>query len=118
MDREQLDELVQRERQSRGFLVDVKLIGHRLLKINKHSYQIIMDKYNTFSLKAFRYRYNTVFNKFDYLLGDWSYGQLRLSGFYDVRRRVPQYLKITHLQDYLAEDCNFGALYFLIKKLK
>ena len=117
MDRKQLDELVQRERQSRGALVDVKLIKKNLLSINGRSYQVILDKYNTFDLKSFQYRYNLFFNKFDYLLGDWSYGQLRLTGFYAVKRRVPQYLKISHLQDYLAEYCNFGALYFLVKKI-
>ena len=62
-------------------------------------------------------RYSDVLLKYDYILGDWGYGQLRLKGFFDDRNQKSTYeTKISTLQDYLYEYCNFGCAYFVLKK--
>ena len=70
-----------------------------------------------FNEEALLARYSDVLLKYDYILGDWGYGQLRLKGFFDDRNQKATYeTKISTLQDYLYEYCNFGCAYFVLKK--
>lgn len=60
-------------------------------------------------------RYNEILDKYDYIVGDWGYDQLRLRGFYkDDRRGVSKDQLIGTLEDYLYEYCNFGCAYFVL----
>lgn len=117
MDRSKFADEIAKEKERRHPLVKITQIDDHFLKINDRKYQIVADQYDTFDLKALQDRYNPDLNRFDYLLGDWSYDQLRLTGFYDARRRVPKERKINYLQDYLTEYCNFGTTYFILKRL-
>ena len=63
-------------------------------------------------------RYTEFFEKYDYIVGDLSREALRLRGFYaDHQRKVPVDMRISYLEDYLAEFCNFGCPYFVLKRL-
>ena len=117
MDRKQVEELVEQSRKKRSILAHVQRSSDRQLLVNGHPYDLILDNHSTFNLKAFEYRYNPVYNHFDYILGDWSYGQLRLTGFYGDVRQVPNNLKISYLRDFLMEYCNFGVSYFVLKNV-
>ena len=56
--------------------------------------------------------------KYDFIFGDWGYGQLRLKGFFEDRNSKSTYeTKISTVQDYLYEYCNFGCAYFILKKI-
>ncbi|MBR8658807.1 DUF1027 domain-containing protein [Brevibacillus sp. NL20B1] len=69
--------------------------------------------------EAFKERYSDILDKYDYIVGDWGYGQLRLRGFYDnSNRKVPFEQRIAALDEYLHEFCNFGCPYFVLKKVK
>ncbi len=56
--------------------------------------------------------------RYDYIVGDWGYEQLRLKGFFraDNRRAHPDQ-RIDSLEDYLYEYCNFGCAYFVIERI-
>ncbi|TCS96928.1 YutD family protein [Hazenella coriacea] len=81
-------------------------------------YELLTDQRNGWNQEAFRKRYSEILNKYDYIVGDWGYGQLRLKGFFsdDHTRSTPE-TKISYLQEYLNEFCNFGCAYFVLKKL-
>ena len=50
-------------------------------------------------------------------MGDWGYNQLRLKGFFDDKNQKASFdTKISTLQDYLYEYCNFGCAYFVLRK--
>lgn len=115
MDRKQVDDLVQQARAHRAPLADIKQVSKDKLLINGHPYDLIVDNHHTFDLDAFKYRYNPVYSNHGYILGDWSYDQLRLTGFYDDNCHVADDLKISYLQDFLMEYCNFGVSYFILK---
>lgn len=67
-------------------------------------------------LSALAERYMPLFDIYDYVVGDWSYGQLRLKGFYaDDTPNVPLDKTVTHLPDYLLEFCSFGCEYFVLE---
>lgn len=70
-----------------------------------------------FNEEAFRSRYSDILSKYDYIVGDWGYGQLRLKGFFSDQNQKASYdTKIGTLQEYILEYCNFGCAYFVLKK--
>jgi len=80
-------------------------------------FDILTDYREGFNEEALLARYSDVLLKYDYILGDWGYGQLRLKGFFDDTNQKATYeTKISTLQDYLYEYCNFGCAYFVLKK--
>src|SRR5690625_6050633 len=81
-------------------------------------YEVLKDVKNGFQEKAIMDRYSDILRKYDYIVGDWGYEQLRLKGFYDDRNPKATFdKKINVLEDYLYEYCNFGCAYFVIKKV-
>ncbi|WP_172373119.1 YutD family protein [Sporosarcina jiandibaonis] len=89
-----------------------------MITLENWEYEIIKDFRNGFQEEALLERYSEVLQKYDYILGDWGYGQLRLKGFFDDRNQKATYeTKISTLQDYLYEYCNFGCAHFVLKKV-
>ena len=46
-------------------------------------YEIIKDNRESFNKEEFINRYTDYFSSYDYVVGDYAYGKLRLKGFYD-----------------------------------
>lgn len=83
-----------------------------------NAYSVIHDHKNGWNPEAFRERYSEVLERFDYIVGDWGYSQLRLRGFYkDGHPRATKESTISSLFDYINEYCNFGCAYFVLTKL-
>lgn len=90
-----------------------------VLYINNTCYEIVEQQKQGFNEEAFRERYSEILAKYDYIVGDWGYGQLRLKGFFDDHNQKATYdTKISSLSEYLYEYCNFGCPYFVLKKVK
>ena len=82
-----------------------------------YTYEVIENVRDGFNEESFLARYSDILTKYDYIVGDWGYGQLRLKGFFDDKNQKSTYdTKISTLQDYLFEYCNFGCAYFIVKK--
>ncbi len=89
-----------------------------MITIDRWDYEIITDYREALKEEVVQERYSEILNKYDYILGDWGYGQLRLKGFFDDKNQKATYdTKVSTLQDYLYEYCNFGCAYFIIKKI-
>lgn len=86
--------------------------------IDGHKYQLVENYHEGFQPDKLRERFSPILTKFDYIVGDIGYDQLRLRGFYDDKRKVQPSQKISHLQDYLYEYCNFGCPYFVLKNFE
>ncbi|TMW72481.1 DUF1027 domain-containing protein [Alteribacter natronophilus] len=90
-----------------------------MIRVQGNQYEILEDVKGGFVEEDFKSRYSDVLNKYDYIVGDWGYNQLRLKGFFeDQHRKAPFESKISSLPEYLYEYCNFGCPYFVIKKVK
>ncbi len=88
-----------------------------MIILENWQFDILTDYREGFNEEALLARYSDVLLKYDYILGDWGYGQLRLKGFFDDTNQKATYeTKISTLQDYLYEYCNFGCAYFVLKK--
>jgi uncharacterized protein YutD len=90
-----------------------------LIRTQAGTYEVMEENRDGWNPEAFKERYSDILDKYDYIVGDWGYGQLRLRGFYaDVNRKVPFEQRIAALDEYLHEFCNFGCPYFVLRKVK
>lgn len=96
------------------------MVGDKtLISINNVQYEVMEERNEGFEEEAFKSRYSEILDKYDYIVGDWSYGQLRLKGFFeDNNQRATFETKISSFQEYLYEFCSFGCRYFVLKKIK
>ena len=89
----------------------VHLTGSTTMMIDGHAYTLV-DNYR-------EERYTDILAKYDYIVGDWGFEQLRLHGFYsDNNRYAAPDQVISTLEDYLEEYCNFGCAYFVLEKVQ
>lgn len=89
------------------------------VSINNHLYGLVYNHREGFDLETFQERYSDVLHRYDYIVGDWGFEQLRLRGFFDNdNKRAFADQKIATLQDYLYEYCNFGCRYFVLEKVE
>ena len=94
----------------------VTLLENGQLLIGDKPYGLVYNYREGFDHEALGERFSDVLARYDYIVGDWGYEQLRLKGFFDNdnKRAFPDQ-KIATLQDYLYEYCNFGCAYFILK---
>lgn len=86
--------------------------------VNEKNYEIIEDVKNALDIDALSERLTDYFDEYDYIVGDWAYGKLRLKGFNDKANK--NYSKINayeNVHDYIENYCAYGCKYFIIKKV-
>lgn len=80
-------------------------------------YELVKDYKNGFDLVELTNKYTDFFKDYDYILGDWSYGKLRLKGFCNkdnpIFKDINDYSKI---EDYILNNCAYECRHFIIKK--
>ena len=88
-----------------------------LINIAGKSYELILENKAGWNLEAFRNRYSEVLERYDYIVGDWGYNQLRLKGFFkEGSNKATKETTFAFATDYLNEYCNFGCAYFVLEK--
>ncbi|WP_138418545.1 YutD family protein [Aquibacillus sediminis] len=89
-----------------------------MIEVQGNHYQVIEEEKSGFHVDVFKERYSEILHKYDFIVGDWGYEQLRLKGFYDDQNPKASFdTKISTLDDYLYEYCNFGCAYFVLKRI-
>ncbi|MYL49020.1 DUF1027 domain-containing protein [Halobacillus litoralis] len=90
-----------------------------MIELAGKTYEILEDYQEGFQQEEVEGRFSDILNKYDFIVGDWGYGQLRLKGFYDDQNSKATFdTKISTLEDYLYEYCNFGCSYFVLKRIR
>ncbi len=88
-----------------------------MIHVGGKVYEMILEHKNGWNEEAFKARYSEVLERYDYIMGDWGYNQLRLKGFYkDNNPRATKETEIAGFTDYLHEYCNFGCAYFVLER--
>ncbi len=86
--------------------------------INEKRYEVIENYKNCIDIETVSNLLTDYFDDFDYVLGDYSYGKLRLKGFYeDGSKKSKQYNNIGYYKKYLKDFCASECAYFLIKHI-
>lgn len=119
MNRSKIQEYIDKREEQRQQIYHAEVQNDSHFLLNGHRYELVKNYRNGFSAEQFADRFSMVLAKYDYIVGDWGYDQLRLRGFYaDSRSRVDSQRKIHDLEDYLYEACNFGCPYFVVRNLE
>ena len=87
------------------------------IKLLNQTYSIFRNEKDGFVLEEVEKIITDYFSGFDYILGDWSYGKLRLKGFNS--RRNPNFKPLNDIDkvdDYLKNYCAYGCKYFILAK--
>lgn len=86
--------------------------------INENNYELIKNFREGFELSEVENKLTDYFEDFDYIVGDWAYGKLRLKGFYENGSKKSKPINdIKILDKYLEENCAKNCRYFVIKKI-
>ncbi len=95
----------------------VTIVNETDIQIGEREYRIVKNHRDAFDPERLGERFSEVLARYDYIVGDWGYEQLRLRGFFDTsNRRAAPDQRIDTLEDYLYEYCNFGCAYFVIER--
>lgn len=87
------------------------------ITLENNEYEIIKDYKNGYNKDELTNKYTDYFKDFDYIVGDWAYGKLRLKGFYDKKNKnCKEFNNIYNLDKYLKENCAFDCSYFVAKR--
>ncbi|MBS5777912.1 MAG: YutD family protein [Acholeplasma sp.] len=90
----------------------------KTVTIENNNYELIDDYKNGFEENVFKDKYTDYFDGYDYILGDWAYGKLRLKGF--CERENPLFNKINDynlIENYIKENCAYDCRYFILKRV-
>ena len=87
------------------------------LKIDNKLYKVLKDYGETISTINLEEYITDFYDNYDYIVGDWAYGKLRLKGFYDRNNnKCKQLNNIQLLDKYLKNNCAYNCKYFILKK--
>ncbi|MDT2760399.1 YutD family protein [Enterococcus xiangfangensis] len=114
---EVLDEIVETPAEEKKKGEMVVFIDESNLLIGERQYRLVRNYREGFDAERLGERFSEVLTRYDYIVGDWGYEQLRLKGFFreEDRKSLPEQ-RIDTLEDYLYEYCNFGCAYFVLER--
>ncbi|XEC93865.1 YutD family protein [Paenibacillus tarimensis] len=89
-----------------------------MIHIGGRTYELVYEHKNAWNPEVFRDRYSEVLDRYDYIIGDWGYNQLRLKGFFkEGHPKANKETAFSGIVDYINEYCNFGCAYFVLQKV-
>ncbi|GAA2899521.1 YutD family protein [Enterococcus pseudoavium] len=114
---EVLDEIVETPAEEKKKGEPVVFVDDSNLLIGERQYRLVRNYREGFDAERLGERFSEVLTRYDYIVGDWGYEQLRLKGFFreEDRKSLPEQ-RIDALEDYLYEYCNFGCAYFVLER--
>lgn len=86
-----------------------------IVKSDDYTFTLLENEKEAFDTTAFEQRFTEILLKYDYIVGDWGNEQLRLKGFYKDSNDIKKTNRISRLEDYIKEFCNFGCAYFVLE---
>lgn len=85
--------------------------------LNDLKYELIKNERDGFDKEEVLSKTTDYFIPYDYIVGDWAYGKLRLKGFYDNKnKKCKEINNIKNVEKYIKEYCAFNCKYFILKK--
>ncbi|MEM0513371.1 YutD family protein [Limosilactobacillus fermentum] len=118
MNRARIQELIEQRMSQRKGLYQVTLQDATHFTLNGHPYLLKENYRKAFNGDSLADRFSPLLTKYDYIVGDWGYDQLRLRGFYAKPGQGEEEQGVGCINDYLMEECNFGCPYFIIQNLE
>ena len=87
--------------------------------INNQKFDIMKDYKNAYNQSEIEEKLTDYFDNYDYILGDWSYGKLRLKGFCDKKNKIFKEINdIKKVEDYIKDNCAYECSHFILQRVK
>ena len=86
--------------------------------INDKEYEVINNEKDAIDIEVLTEKITDYYDAFDYIVGDWAYGKLRLKGFNNKSNKG--YKKINDIvlvDDYIKNSCAYGCRWFMLEKV-
>ncbi len=88
-------------------------------KINEKEYELIENYKDGFDLESITEKMTDFFDAYDYIVGDWAYGKLRLKGFCNKKNKIFKKINnFENIKDYIKNDCAYECKYFVLQKVE
>lgn len=89
-----------------------------MITINNVKYEIIENNRDAIDTDLLKDKITDFYDEYDYIVGDWAYGKLRLKGFNEKNNKnynsINDYKQV---KNYIKEYCAYGCKYFVIKRI-
>lgn len=90
-----------------------------MIEINNIKYNLLENYKDGFDIDAVKEKYTDYFEPYDFIIGDWSYGKLRLKGFCKrINKMCNKINDIKFKDNYIKELCSYECKYFVLEKSK
>ena len=85
--------------------------------INNIKYEVLNNVKDAIDIDLLKEKITDYYNSFDYIVGDYAYGKVRLKGFNDKSNKNFKPINdIKNLEKYISESCAFGCRWFCLRK--
>lgn len=90
-----------------------------MIKLNEIDYKIVKNEKDAIDEEVLKEATTEYFNDFDYIVGDWAYGKLRLKGFNEKENKNFKSINdYSQIDSYIKDCCAYGCKYFVLKKIE
>lgn len=89
------------------------------ITINDVTYEVLKNEKEAIDEEVLKEKITDYFDSFDYIVGDWAYGKIRLKGFNEkTNKNFKQLNDIKNVDEYINKYCAYGCKYFILKKIE
>lgn len=89
----------------------------KTVTINDIKYEVLKNENDGLDEELLKEKITDYYDTFDYIVGDWAYGKLRLKGFNDkTNKNFKEINNFGNVDKYLKECCAYGCRHFIIKR--
>ena len=90
-----------------------------IVVIDDKKYEVMENVKDALNIEDLEGKITEYYDGFDYILGDYAYGKVRLKGFNDKNNKSFKAINdISKVKEYIENCCAYGCKYFILKKIK
>jgi uncharacterized protein YutD len=87
------------------------------ITINNQVYEIVKNEKDAIDVELLKDKITDYYDSYDYILGDWAYGKIRLKGFNDKsNKNFKEINDYRNIDNYIKDYCAYGCRFFILKK--
>lgn len=86
--------------------------------IDDKKYEVVRNIKDALNVEDLEGKITDYYNNFDFILGDYAYGKVRLKGFNNKENKnFKDVNDIEKVDEYINKYCAYGCKYFILKKI-
>ena len=91
----------------------------KTVTINDVKYEVIKNEKDGLDEEVLKEKITDYYDGFDYIVGDWAYGKVRLKGFNDKsNKNFKEINNFKNVDKYINECCAYGCRHFILKRVE